>query len=232
MRLSQRSQTAIVCRYGSRRSSEAALLAPREHALAGLLLVEPGQLAGLLVHEPVGADHHRLGQAVRAADLEVGGVVARRHLERTGAELGLDALVRDHRHAALDEGHDDLLADEVGVALVLGMHGDGDVGEDRRRAHGRDRHVAGAVGQRIADVDELVVHLDVVELEVGERAQVERAPVDDAVVAVEPAALPEVDEELQHGADVAVVHREALAPVVHRRAHAPELRHDRPPVEP
>ncbi len=122
---------------------QAALLAPGEHALAGFLLVEPCQLAGLLRHEPVGADHHRLGQAVRAADLEVRGVVARRHLKRTGAELGLDALVRDHRHAALDEGDDDLLADEAGVPLVLGMHGDGDVGEDRRRAHGRDRHVAG-----------------------------------------------------------------------------------------
>ncbi len=130
------------------------------------------------------------------------------------------------------KGTIDLLADEAGVALVVGMDGDGDVGEDRRRPHGRDRHVARAVGQRIADVDELVVHLHVVELEVGERAEVERAPVDDAVVAVEPAALPEVDEELQDGADVAVVHREALAPVVHRRAHAPELRHDRPPVEP
>ena len=169
---------------------------------------------------------------MRAADLEVCRVVARRHLERTGAELGLDALVRDHRHAALDEGDDDLLADQAGVALVLGMHGDGDVGEDRRRAHGRDRHVAGAVGQRIANVDELVVHLHVVELEVRERAQVERAPVDDPVVAVEPAALPQMDEELQHRADVAVVHREALAAIVHRRAHAPELRHDRPPVEP
>ena len=232
MRLSQRSQTAIVCRYGSRALDEAALLAPREHASTGLLLIESGQLPRLLVHEPVGADHHRLGQAVRAADLEVSGVVSRRHLQRAGAELGLDAFVGDHRHVPLDERHDRLLADDAGVPLVLRMDGDGDVGEDRRRAHGRDRHVARAVGQRVADVDELVVDLEVIELEIGERAQVERAPVDDAVVAVEPAALPEVDEELQHRADVVVVHREALAPVVHRRAHAPELRHDRPPVEP
>ena len=208
---------------------QASLLAPGEHALAGFLLVEPRELAGLVRHEPVGADHHRLGQAVGTADLEVRGVVAGRHLERARAELGLDALVRDHRHAPFDEGDDDLLANQGGVTLVLRVHGDGDVREDRRRPHGRDRHVARAVGERVADVDELVVDLDVVKLEIRERAEVERAPVDDAVVAVEPAALPKVDEELQHRADIAVVHREALAPIVHRGAHAPELPHDRLP---
>ena len=79
-------------------------------------------------------------------------------------------------------------------------------------------------------MEELVVRLDVVQLEIGERALVVRAPVDDAVVAVEVALFPEVDEVAQNGAHVALVHREALAPVVHRRAHAPELGHDRAAV--
>ena len=35
-----------------------------------------------------------------------------------------------------------------------------------------------------------------------------------------------MDEEAHHGTDVRVVHREPLAPVVHRRADAPELEHD------
>ena len=63
-----------------------------------------------------------------AADLEVLRVVARGDLERAGAEVGLDALVGDDRHAPLDERHDRLLADQVAVALVVGVHGDRDVG--------------------------------------------------------------------------------------------------------
>ena len=136
-----------------------ALLRPAEDALAGLPLGQPGQLARIGGHPPVQADDRRLGQAVVAADLEVRRVVARRHLERAGSELRLDALVRDHRHAPLHERHDHLAADEVAVALVVRMDCDGDVGEDRRRADGRDRDVAVPVGERVADVRERVVGL-------------------------------------------------------------------------
>ena len=53
------------------------------------------------------------GEAVVAADLEVDRVVPRRDLERARAEVGLDPLVGDHRHAAPDDGDDDLPADRV-----------------------------------------------------------------------------------------------------------------------
>jgi hypothetical protein len=69
------------------------------------------------------------------------------------------------------------------------------------------------------------------ELEVGERGLVEGAPVDDPVVAVDPALPVKVDEETHHRARVLVVHGEAFAPVVERGADAPELGHDRAPVE-
>ncbi len=188
-----------------------------------LVLREAGELARGVVHAAVRPDHGQLGKPVVAADREVGRVVARRDLQRAGPELHLDALVGDDRDMPLDERDDDLLADEIAVALVVGMHRDGDVGEDRRRPHRRDRDVAGAVGERVLDRRERVVHVDVHELEIGEGRLVVRAPVDDPVVAVDPAALVEVDEPPHDGADVAVVHREADAPVVHRRAHAAEL---------
>ncbi len=161
------------------------------------------------------------------ADLEVDGVVARRDLERAGAELGVDQVVGDDRYPPLDERDDDLLADRVAVAVVLRMHRHGDVGEDRRRPHGRDRDRARAVGERIARVDERVVHRLVDDLEVGDRRLVERAPVDDPVRAVEPPALPAVDEEAHDRLDVGVVHREALAVVGERGAEAAVLAHDR-----
>ena len=161
-----------------------------------------------------------------AADLEVGRVVARRDLERPGAELALDAFVGDRGHAPLDEGDDDLLADEVAVALVAGVNRDCDVGEDRRRPHRSDRDLARAVGERIADVRERVVLVLVLHLEVGERGPVTGAPVDDPARAVDPAALVEVDEPAHDRAVVALVHREARAPVVERGSEAAELAHD------
>jgi hypothetical protein len=79
---------------------------------------------------------------VTAADLEVVGVVARRDLERAGAELALHVVVGDDRQAPADERQDLVLADEVRVALVVGVHGDSGVGEHRLRAHGRDDELA------------------------------------------------------------------------------------------
>ena len=72
-----------------------------------------------------------------------------------------------------------------------------------------------------------VVHVHVLDLEVRDRGLVERAPVDDAVVAEDPPAIPEPHEEREDGADVVVVHREPLARVVERGAEAPVLAHDR-----
>ena len=163
-----------------------------------------------------------------AADLEVGRVMAGRDLERAGAELGLDAGVRDHGDRPLHIGDDDLLADRVPVARVVGVDGDRDVGEDRRRAHGRDRDRSRAVGEGVARIGERVVHVDVLDLEVGDRRLVERAPVDDPLRPVDPPAVPEVDEEPHHRLDVGVVHREALAAVVERGTEAAELARDRP----
>ena len=121
-------------------------------------------------HAPVGPDHGQRLEPVVAADLEVGRVVPRRDLERARPELRVDALVGDHRHAALDDRHDDLAADRVAVALVVGVHRHRDVGEDRRRPHRRDRDCrrprrrTGTHG-----VEQRVVHLDVLDLEVRDR---------------------------------------------------------------
>jgi hypothetical protein len=106
------------------------------------------------------------------------------------------------------------------------MHGDGDVREDRRGAGGRDRDVAVTVHEWIPHVGERVVDVLVRDLQIGERRAVVGAPVDDPVRPVDPAPVPEVDEEVHHGAHVLLVHGEALAPVVERGADAAELEHD------
>ncbi len=208
---------------------EATLRGPREDALAGFLLRQPGKVTGGLTHASVPADCHRLGQPVIAPDVEVERIVAGGHLERARAELAVDALVGDHGNALLGVRDDHLATDRSAVPRVVRMDRDSNVGEDRRRTHRRYRDPvrAVAVGEGVADRDQRVVHLLVDDLEVGDRRLVERAPVHDAVRPVDPAALPEPDEERHHRPDVVVVHRETLARVVERAAEPPELAHDR-----
>ena len=206
-----------------------ALLGPREHARTSLLLCQPGEISRLLAHAAVPADGHRLGKAVVTTDVEVERIVARRDLERTRSELAIDPLVCDDGDTPLRVRDDHLSPDRIAVAGIVRVDGDADVGEDRGRTDRRDGDAVRAVAvcERVADRDERVVHVLVHDLEIRDRRLVERAPVDDAVCAVDPPAVPEPDEERHDGADVRVVHREALSRVVERGPQAPVLAHDR-----
>ncbi len=183
-------------------------------------------LAGSPGHAAVEADHRDLLEPVAARDLEVVRIVPRRHLERAGADCGIDVLVADDRHLALDQRHDRTPADEVLVALVGRVDGDRRVAQQRDRPHGGDGHVA-AADERVVDGVERVVDLEVLDLEVGDRRGAHRAPVDHAIGAVEVAAPVQLDEDGEHRARVLVVHREALVLVVERAAELLELVDDR-----
>ena len=119
-----------------------------------------------------------------------------RDLQRAGAEVGLDVLVGDDRQLAPDERQRHRRADEVAVALVVGMHRHGDVGQHRLGAHGGDHELARPVGQRVGDVEQRVGDLAVLDLEVADRRARARVPVDHVVVAVDPALVVQVDEDL------------------------------------
>jgi hypothetical protein len=140
------------------------LLQPREDSRVSLLLRQPGEVARFVVHAPVRADHGQLREPVVAADLVVERIVPGRDLERARCEFSLDAFVRDDGDAPFDVGHDHFAADDVAIPLVLRVHGHGNVSEDRRRPHGRDRDVPVAVREGIADVREHVVDVDVRDL--------------------------------------------------------------------
>ncbi len=206
------------------------LAEPVEDPLLGLLLRQTGQVAGVLVHAPVETDDGDLRQPMVAPDLEVDRIVAGRDLERTGPERRIHTGVGNDRHSPLDVGNDHLLADEVPVALVVRVHRHADVTENRRRSHSRDRDRARSVRERIARRRQRVVDVAMDDLEIRHRRPAARAPVHDPVVPVNPAAFVQVDEEAQDGADVVVVHREALARVVERRTDLPKLAHDNPAV--
>lgn len=163
-------------------------------------------------------------QTVALADLEVVGVVRRGHLDGAGAELRVDVLVGDDRDPASGERQFDLRADEVRVALVVGVDGDGRVTEHRLGAGRRDDD--GGVAVAVADGDELAVVVLVLDLDVGDRRQAARAPVDDPLGAVDQLVVVELLEDRLDGLRQALVHREALSRPVDPVAQAAHLAGD------
>ncbi len=161
-----------------------------------------------------------------AADLEVGGVVRRRHLDGAAAEGGIHRLVGDDGNASAGERQLEGPADEPPVALVVGMHRHRGITEERLRPGGGDGDVPVAVGERIADVPDTAVHFLLLRLLVGQRGQAARAPVDDVVAAVDQALLVQLNEHLAHRAREVLVQREVGAGPVGRASDRLELVED------
>ena len=116
----------------------AALGKVREDPASCLEPVKTGVPRATLVDRRVIAHHVDRGEAVTLADLEVGRVVGRRDLDSAGAEGPVDRLVGDDRHVPVHERDADPPADEGRVALVVGVHRDARVAEDRLGPRRRD----------------------------------------------------------------------------------------------
>ena len=153
-------------------------------------------------------------------------VVCRRDLDAAGAELRVGMFVGDDRDTATGERQFDQFADQVPVALVLGVHRDRAVAEHGLRAGGGDHQMALAVGQRVAHVPHVAVLFLGDDLQVGDRGVQLGVPVDQAFAAVDQALFVQADEDLLHRLGQALVHGEALVPPVQRRAQAAQLAGD------
>ena len=128
-----------------------------------------------------------------------------------------------------------MLADKRLVALIVGMHGDGGVAEHGLRPRGGDDdesrrivRIEAAILERIAQMPEVTLHLDLLDLEVGDGGEQLRVPIDQALVLVDEAGAVEIDEHLAHGAREPLVHGEALARPVAGRAKPLQLIDDQP----
>src|SRR5918996_6652776 len=166
------------------------------------------------------------------ADLVVVEVVGRRDLHGTGAELPLDVLVGDDPEAPSDEWQDRLVPDDVAIAVVVRMHGDCGVAEDRLRPcrGDSDRRVwvrrAVLTGEVVANAPQRprLFVLDV--LEVADRRAAAGAPVHERLAAIREPRLPQPSEGDADGARASVVHREAQPRPVEARTQAPMLHAD------
>ena len=165
----------------------------------------------------------RIGRPCRLPISKSTGSWPGRDLDDAGAELGIDRLVRHHPHGdgAADGLDLEVTADVLRVARVVGMHGQAGVAELGLGPHGAERE------RTVLDVDELRVALLALDFQVGQHRLAARAPVHDAVVAIDQSLVVEPHEDLAHRAGQPLVHREAQARPVARGAQLLELTDDR-----
>ena len=120
----------------------------------------------------------------------------------------------------------DQLADQVLVARVVGMDGDGGVAEHRLGPGRGDVQDLGGVGDRVLDRPEMALDFFVVDLVVGHGGAELGVPVDQPLAAEDLAGLEQVEERPPDGARADRVEREPGAVPVARAAHEPELAQD------
>ena len=103
-----------------------------------------------------------------------------------------------------DQRQDDVLADQIRVALVVRIHRDRAVAEHRLRARGGDDdegrgilRIEGLAFQRIAQIPEAALDLDLLHLEIGNRGQQLRIPVHQPLVLVDQPFTMQFDEHLR-----------------------------------
>ena len=206
------------------------LLARDEPVEPAELRRHPAHGVSPLAHGARLVDHHRHGQTVPLAHVEIVGVVRRGDLERAGAKRAVHVAIGDDGDLDAHDGDRHPLPHEVGVALVVGVHGNGDVGEDRLRSRRRDHERTPRLPHdRIGDLPELSVRLLELGFLVGQRREAARAPVDHAMAAIDQLILVQAHERLAHRTGARRIEGVRGAAPVGAHADRPQLLQDHAP---
>ena len=177
----------------------------------GRQAVEEGRVVAQ-VELGLGVEDADRRQPVTAADLEIVEVVRWGYLYRAGPLLGVRVFIGHNGDAAPNQRQDDELPDQVLVARILGMHRHRGVAQHGFGPGGGDRDPGvGQPFERVLEIPEMALHLDLLDLEVGDGGEELRVPVDQTLVLVDEAGAIKLDEDPQNGARQPLVHGEALA---------------------
>jgi hypothetical protein len=188
----------------------------REHGLAGLEAVHPRERSAVGVDLAVLGEDVDTLEAMPLARRQVVRVMGGGHLDRAGSELGVhEHGVGDHGERAVEKRVADQLADQRPVPRVVRMDGHRRIAEHGLRAARRDDDLA-TFDERIREIPHPAVDLLVDDLEVGERRQTARAPVDEPVRPVDQPFAVQRDEGVTNGVREHLVEREPLARPVAR----------------
>ncbi len=179
-------------------------------------------------------EHRDDRQVVTLGDGVVVRVMSRRDLERARAEIHRHVLVGDDGNLASQHWHHHLAADELLVALILGVDGHGRIAQDGLGADGRHgdidlrglQDLGGLWSKLVFEVIQRGLLLGVFHFEVRDGGLEARRPVDQARAAIDESLFVEAHEGFAHGAAQAVVEGEALALPVAGGAQAADLSRD------
>ena len=148
--------------------------------------VHAGVSATVLVERPVVVEDIDGLELVLLSEDIVIDVVCRGDLQTAGTELDIYILVFDHGHCSTDDRHDELLATEEVVALVIGVDTDGGIPHDGLGAGRSDDYIfVGFALDEVAQVVELTLLLLIDDLLVAEGGLRLRVPVDDTDTSVD-----------------------------------------------
>ena len=147
-------------------------------------------------------------------ELEVVGIVRGSDLDRARAEADLDIVVGDDGDDPVGERQTEHTSDVCLHSLVLGVDRNRRVAQHRLGTRSRDGDVAVAVREGIAVIPQIGLLLVIDDLGVRERRLAVRAPIDDAVAAINETFLVIAHEGVHHSGGQILVHREGfLGPV-------------------
>jgi len=180
---------------------------------------------GLRAHLHITVQHVDDLQSMALADGEVIGVVAGRDLECASAEFHVHVGVVDDRDGAFEHGHQACAADQVPITLVVRMHGHRGVTQDGLGTCGchRDVTLARAIlevsaSNGVLEVVKGGVLFVVLHFQVADSSLQAGRPVDQVFPTVDQAHPIEAHERFPHRTTQPIVHREAKAIPVARRA--------------
>ena len=133
-------------------------------------------------------------------------------LDATRAEFHVNIVISNDRYAPVRQGQNNLLADQVLVALIVGVHGNGRIAQHGFGSGGRDHQVFfRVVGQRVAEMPEVTGFFFRHHLKIRNGGLQLRIPVDEALAAIDQAFIVESDKDFENSARQALVHRESFS---------------------
>jgi hypothetical protein len=199
-----------------------------DHEFASLEAIERAiLLRHLVIERRIRIEDVDERQVVTLADFVVVEVVPRRDLHAAGAERRIGVLVADHGDQPICERQSDLLADQVSIALVLGVHGHCGVAEHRFRPRRRNHQMTAAIRERIAQMPDLTLLGLGQHFEIRQRGVQHRIPVDEPLAAIDESILVQAHEHVGDDGGETFVHREAVARPIDGIAEATLLPEDR-----
>ena len=131
----------------------------------GLVLRLPaGSAPGHRGQAAVGSEQRAHGQAQLAPPHHVGEIAERAHHHQTGALVGVDQWVREHRRARAEQGRERLAPDECAMAIVVGVRQQRHACRDELGARRIDQRLAAISSEAEADPMHRTLPLAVLEL--------------------------------------------------------------------